>query len=152
MRNAVEKDPDVKSQHSVLLPAALTGHGQRAMSGPPRTGTGALGMADRLAPVVQRPVDAGLAEPVGHRRRSLHVTVCAARVPHRRGRRTGSTGWRTVSSRQVPQFRASACDALTPPLHRAPPGRRAGSSLAEGPPAGAPLSRGRVPILSFDAI
>ena len=67
-------------------------------------------------------------------------------------RPAGITGWPSVSRRQVLQFRTSACDELTPPLHRAPPGPRAGSSLAEGPPAGAPLSQGRVPILSFDAI
>src|SRR5260370_25569658 len=85
-------------------------------------------------------------------RATLPLTVSAAWGPPSRGQITGITGWPPVSRRQVLQFRASACDELTPPLHRAPPGPRAGSSLAEGPPAGAPLSRGRDPILSFDAI
>ncbi len=40
--------------------------------------------------------------------------------------------WPTASGRQVLLFRASACDGLTPPLHRAPPGRHAGCLLAEG--------------------
>ena len=31
-------------------------------------------------------------------------------------------------------FRTSACDELTPPLHRAPPGQQAGSPLVEGTP------------------
>ena len=40
--------------------------------------------------------------------------------------------WSFVSRRQVLLFHASACNELTPPLHRAPPGPHAGSSLAEG--------------------
>jgi len=38
----------------------------------------------------------------------------------------------SVSGRQVLLFHASACDELTPPLHRAPPGQHAGHPLAEG--------------------
>ena len=46
----------------------------------------------------------------------------------------GHSGWPPVSGRQVLLFHASACDELTPPLHRAPPGPHAGRSLAEGTP------------------
>src|SRR5665213_3464733 len=51
--------------------------------------------------------------------------------------------WPFVSRRQILLFHARACNELTPPLHRTPPGPRAGSSLAPDPPRGAPLSRGR---------
>src|SRR5580700_289888 len=277
MGNAVEKGPDIKIQYPVLLPAALAGHGQRVLGGPPRTVPVTVGMEDRLKLFLQQPGGCGLGDPVGHaghsqnpdpcpmilwylhrphraghvaarahpvpqfveaiplpfleladadrvhtrrsgivtdllprlehkalrnikrlhlRFRSAHrllprhrgwpqvdlactapwlrphyrafpattgrsapvprgtlpLTVSAAWGPPSRGQAPGITGWPSVSRRQVLQFRASACDELTPPLHRAPPGPRAGSSLAEGPPAGAPLSQGRVPILSFDAI
>jgi len=50
--------------------------------------------------------------------------------------------WPFVSRRQILLFRARACNELTPPLHRTPPGPRAGSSLAPDTPRGAPLSRG----------
>ena len=40
--------------------------------------------------------------------------------------------WPTVPRRQVLLFHASACDELTPPLHRTPSGPHAGSSLTEG--------------------
>src|SRR5664280_1915688 len=40
-----------------------------------------------------------------------------------------------------PHYRA--CNELTPPLHRTPPGQRAGSSLAPDTPKGVSLSRGR---------
>ena len=40
--------------------------------------------------------------------------------------------WPSLSGRQVLLFHASACDELTPPLHRAPPGQHAGHPLAEG--------------------
>ena len=43
--------------------------------------------------------------------------------------------WPPLSGRQVLLFHASACDELTPPLHRAPPEQHAGRSLAEGAPA-----------------
>src|ERR1017187_3854770 len=42
--------------------------------------------------------------------------------------------WSSVSRRQVLLFPASACDELTPPSHRTPPGPHAGSSPAEGTP------------------
>ena len=45
--------------------------------------------------------------------------------------------WPSLSGRQVLLFRASACDELTPPLHRAPPGPQTGRSQAED----APLTR-----------
>src|SRR5260370_33378775 len=63
----------------------------------------------------------------------------------------GHSGWPPVSRRQVLLFHASACDELTPPLHRAPPGPHAGRSPAEGTPSGEPLSPGRVPSPGFDA-
>ena len=40
----------------------------------------------------------------------------------------------SLSGRQVLLFHASACDELTPPIHRAPPGPHTGSSPTEGPP------------------
>ena len=39
-----------------------------------------------------------------------------------------------VSRRQILLFHARACNELTPPLHRTPPGPRAGSSLAPDTP------------------
>ena len=51
--------------------------------------------------------------------------------------------WPFVSRRQILLFHARACNELTPPLHRTPPGPRAGSSLAPDTPTGAPFSRGR---------
>ena len=47
----------------------------------------------------------------------------------------------SVSRRQVLLFHASARDELTPPIHRTPPGQHAARPLAQGPPAGGPLSR-----------
>ena len=46
----------------------------------------------------------------------------------------GQKPWPSLSGRQVLLFRASACDELTPPIHRAPPGPHTGSSPTEGPP------------------
>ena len=40
----------------------------------------------------------------------------------------------SLSGRQVLLFHASACDELTPPIHRAPPGPHTASSPTEGPP------------------
>ena len=40
----------------------------------------------------------------------------------------------SLSGRQVLLFHASACDELTPPIHRAPSGPHTGSSPTEGPP------------------
>ena len=42
--------------------------------------------------------------------------------------------WPPVSRRQVLLFPASACNELTPPLRRTPPGPHAGSSLVGGTP------------------
>jgi hypothetical protein len=44
-----------------------------------------------------------------------------------------------VSKRQILLFPARACNELTPPLHRTPPGPRAGSSLTPDPPQGRAL-------------
>ena len=60
--------------------------------------------------------------------------------------------WPSVSRRQILLFRARACDELTPPLHRTPPGPHTGSSPAPDSPTGAPLSRGRRAGLGFDVI
>ena len=46
----------------------------------------------------------------------------------------GQKPWPSLSGRQVLLFHASACDELTPPIHRAPPGPHTGSSPTEGPP------------------
>src|SRR5487761_1123323 len=56
-----------------------------------------------------------------------------------------------VSRRQVLLFHASACDELTPPLHRAPPGPHAGRFLAEGAPARRAFVPGTSPSPGFDA-
>ena len=40
----------------------------------------------------------------------------------------------SLSGRQVLLFHASACDELTPPIHRTPPGPHTASSPTEGPP------------------
>ena len=58
----------------------------------------------------------------------------------------------SVPRRQVPLFHASACDKLTPPLHRAPPRPHAGRSLAEGAPSRGAFVLGLTPCPSFDAI
>jgi hypothetical protein len=60
--------------------------------------------------------------------------------------------WPFVSRRQILLFRARACNELTPPLHRTPPGPRAGSSLAPDTPKDVSLSRGRRAGLGFDVI
>ena len=60
--------------------------------------------------------------------------------------------WPFVSRRQILLFRARACNELTPPLHRTPPGPRAGSSLAPDTPRGASFSRSRRAGLGFDVI
>ena len=53
--------------------------------------------------------------------------------------------------RQVLLFHASACDELTPPIHRAPPGPHTGSSPTEDPPQRA-FVPGPPTDPSFDAI
>ena len=57
----------------------------------------------------------------------------------------------SLSGRQVLLFHASACDELTPPIHRAPPGPHTGSSPTEGPPRRA-FVLGSPTDPSFDAI
>ena len=57
----------------------------------------------------------------------------------------------SLSGRQVLLFCASACDELTPPIHRAPPGPHTGSSPTEGPPRRA-FVPGPPTDPSFDAI
>src|SRR5580693_1932121 len=65
---------------------------------------------------------------------TLPLTVRAACGPPSRGQQGtfALAPWPSLSGRQVLLFRASARDELTPPLHRAPPGRHAGRPLAEG--------------------
>ena len=60
----------------------------------------------------------------------------AARGSPSRGQGANIThfDWPTVPRRLVLLFHASACDELTPPLHRAPPGQHTGRHLAEGTP------------------
>src|SRR5947207_7150312 len=65
---------------------------------------------------------------------TLPLAVSAACGPPSRGQQ-GTLALITRpprSGRQVLLFHASACDELTPPLHRAPPGQHAGHPLAEG--------------------
>ena len=57
----------------------------------------------------------------------------------------------SLSGRQVLLFHASACDELTPPIHRAPPGPHTGSSPTEDPPRRA-FVPGPPTDPSFDAI
>ena len=57
----------------------------------------------------------------------------------------------SLSGRQVLLFHASACDELTPPIHRAPPGPHTGSSPTEDPPRRAFVPRPPTDP-SFDAI
>ena len=57
----------------------------------------------------------------------------------------------SLSGRQVLLFHASACDELTPPIHRAPSGPHTGSSPTEGPPRRA-FVPGPPTDPSFDAI
>ena len=57
----------------------------------------------------------------------------------------------SLSGRQVLLFHASACDELTPPIHRAPPGPHTESSPTEGPPQRA-FVPGPPTDPSFDAI
>jgi hypothetical protein len=76
---------------------------------------------------------------------TLPLAVSAAWGPPSRDQGADRThfDWPSLSGRQVLLFHASACDKLTPPLHRAPPGPQAGRSLAESTPRkGALLSRG----------
>ena len=85
---------------------------------------------------------------------TLPLAVSAARGPPSRAQqgRIALTTWPQLSGRQVLLFRASACDELTPPLHRAPPGQQAGRSPAEGTPARRAFVPGVLHSPGFDAI
>src|SRR5262249_59786360 len=61
---------------------------------------------------------------------TLPLTVSAACGPPSCGQADLSQP--SLSGRQVLLFHASACDELTPPLHRAPPGQHAGHPMAAG--------------------
>ena len=63
----------------------------------------------------------------------------------------GQKPWPSLSGRQVLLFHASACDELTPPIHRAPPGPHTASSPTEDPPQRA-FVPGPPTDPSFDAI
>ena len=63
----------------------------------------------------------------------------------------GQKPWPSLSGRQVLLFHASACDELTPPIHRAPPGPHTANSPTEGPPQRAFVPRPPTDP-SFDAI
>ena len=67
---------------------------------------------------------------------TLPLAVSAACGPPSRdqGATVAHFDWPSLSGRQVLLFHASACDELTPPIHRAPPGPHAGRFLAEGAP------------------
>ncbi len=66
---------------------------------------------------------------------TLPLAVSAACGSPSRDQRANFTRIRSsLSGRQVLLFHASACDELTPPIHRAPPEPHTGSSLAEGSP------------------
>ena len=72
MRNAVEKGPDIKVQHPILFPAALSGDGQRVMGAAPRTIAVTVRVEDRLQPGFQQHCCRGLGHPVGRVRDSEH--------------------------------------------------------------------------------
>ena len=84
---------------------------------------------------------------------TLPLAVSAARGPPSRGQARAAPVTRPpLSGRQVLLFHASACDELTPPLHRAPPGQQAGSPLAEGTPPRRAFVPGVLRSPGFDAI
>jgi len=85
---------------------------------------------------------------------TLPLTVSAACGPPFRGQQgwAALTAWPPLSGRQVLLFHASACDEITPPLHRAPPGQQAGRPLAEGTPARRAFVPGVLHSPGFDAI
>ena len=60
--------------------------------------------------------------------------------------------WPTASGRLVLLFRISACDELTPPLHRAPPGQHTGHRLAEGAPSRRAFVTGTMRLPAFGTI
>jgi len=80
---------------------------------------------------------------------TLPLAVSAARGPPSPGQ---DTTWPELSGRQVLLFHASARDELTPPLHRTPPGQRAGSPPAEGTPNQGAFVPGIMYVPGFDVI
>ena len=79
--------------------------------------------------------------------------MSAARGPPSRGQARAAPVTRPpLSGRQVLLFHASACNELTPPLHRAPPGQQAGSPLTEGTPPRRAFVPGVLRSPGFDAI
>src|SRR5215469_7763095 len=84
---------------------------------------------------------------------TLPLAVSAACGPPSRGQgRVTPVTWPSLPGRQVLLFHASACDELTPPLHRAPPGQHAGRPLAEGTPPWRAFVPGVLRSPGFDAI
>jgi hypothetical protein len=81
---------------------------------------------------------------------TLPLTVPTACGPPSRSQ--ADLSWPPLSGRQVLLFHASACDELTPPLHRAPPGQHAGRPLAEGTPPWRAFVPGALRTPGFDAI
>ena len=69
------------------------------------------------------------------------------------GAETTHFDWPSLSRRQVLLFHASACDELTPPLHRTPPGQPPGCLLAHGCPKDGPaFIPGTMRFPGFDVI
>src|SRR5260370_7774606 len=67
------------------------------------------------------------------------------------GRAAARSRHPSVPRRQVLLFHASACNELTPPLHRAPPGPHARRFLAQHPPPARPFPPPTTPRPAFDA-
>ena len=111
---------------------------------PPGLASGRPGSPSPLAraPLQDLPRYYGLVRPcaIG----TLPLAVSAAWGPPScdQGANRTHFDWPSLSGRQVLLFRASACDELAPPLHRAPPRPQAGSSLAESTPQKARLCPG----------
>jgi len=83
-------------------------------------------------------------------RGTLPLTVSAARGPPSRSQ--AALPDRQSRGVQVLLFHASACDELTPPSHRAPPGQRAGCLLTTAPPIRRSVVPGWPSDPGFDAI
>src|SRR5271157_2536581 len=82
-----------------------------------------------------------------------HVALATRGSPSRRpGSRQHPCNRSFVSRRQILLFHARACNELTPPLHRTPPGPRAGSSLAPDTPEGRALVPRRDSCPGFDVV
>src|ERR1035437_7202315 len=72
MGDAVEEGPDVDVQHPVLLPTALTSHGQGVMGTAPRTVAVAVSVEDRLQLLFQQHRGCGLGDSVHRVRYTQH--------------------------------------------------------------------------------